>query len=437
MPKKIAIVGGGVTGLAAAFTLERHTDAEIDLYEAASKLGGKIGTERIGDLLIETGPDCFFARKPGVKEFVCELGLEDELIEPVQKEFSILSHGKLHRVPSGLASFTGLRPEAIDEATFLSEEAKERVKEESRQLVGGGEDESITSFFTRRFGPDFTRLLAEPLLAGTHGGDPARLSMKALYPAYIELERRQGSLSGVAGSTPGGQGSATFLSFRNGMQTLIDALVGGLGRTRLHLEHALDSVEELEGDRVLLAVPANRAAPLIARRSPGVAILIAAIEHRSSAVVTLSLARTSVKHPMDGTGFLIPPSEPSAVTGATWSSSKWTNRAPVDAVLIRVFLGGDRSALLKRSDPELVREALDGISGVMGIHDVPSEVRVVRWIDALPQYELGHLDRIAAIEAALEFDPTLVIAGTSYRGVGIPDCLRQGREAASKLMETL
>lgn len=417
MPKRIAIVGGGITGLAAAYRLERLTDAEINLYEAADRVGGKLHTGHFGDLLVEFGPDCFFCRKPGTREWISELGLDDDLIEPRQSEFSLLVNGALHRVPAGLVTFSHASPEALQRADFLSDAAKARALEEPSQPIGTGEDESIRSFFTRRFGEEFSRVVAETLLAGTHGGDPDRLSMKALFPAYFDLERSQGALGGAARPSVSGP---SFLSFRGGMQTLVGGLVRGLQRTRIHLRYPIRSLDELAADRVLVAIPANVAAACVGGK---VGESLKAIEHRSSTIVTLSFPHDRLTRELSGTGFLVPPSEEGAVTGATWSSEKWSGRAH-DAALLRVFLRGD-------AEPEAWRS----VAPLIGVSGEPTFQRVTRWRNAQPQYEVGHLGRIAAIESQLP--PHLWLAGTSYRGVGVPDCLRQGRDAAQSITETL
>ncbi len=414
-------MGGGITGLAAAYELERRSDAEIDLYEASPRLGGKLRTDAEGGLLVEAGPDCFFARKPGVLELVRELGLEPEIVEPRAKEFRMLVGGALHRVPAGLVTLNGVRPEAVAEAAFLSDEGKARALRESEQPVGTERDESIRSFFTRRFGPEFSRLVAEPLLAGTHSGDPDRLSMRALFPAYLEWERRvrpsDKEHDGLETIATKEESSATFLSFRGGMQALVDALVRSLARTRVHLDAGLEAMPD--ADRTLVALPANRAAVLL----PGVGL--ERIGHRSSTILTLAFRREDVGSPLEGTGFLVPPTEPFPVTGATWSSAKWPLRAPEDTILMRLFMRGD-------GEPSA---ALDAIKRLLGISGEPLFSRVDRWKDAQPQYEVGHLDLVAAIESRLP--EGVAIAGTSLRGVGIPDCLRQGREAARRIAEAL
>ncbi|RYG15894.1 protoporphyrinogen oxidase, partial [bacterium] len=330
VPKRVAIVGGGVTGLAAAFELERASDAEIDLYEAAPRLGGKLGTERISDLVVETGPDALFARKPGLMETLDDLGLTDEIIEPKEREFMMYVRGRLHRVPAGLVTLNAVRPESIQAADFLSPEGKARALAEPEQPIGTAEDESIRSFFERRFGGEFTRLVAEPLLAGTHGGEGDRLSMRALFPAYLQWERRR--VQNPTPTPPQGEGAPgpTFVSFRSGMQTLVDALATSLKRTRVHLSTKLDTLPE--ADHVLVAIPANHAASLL----PNVGL--ETIPTRSSAIATFAFPRASIGHPLDGTGFLIPSGEGLPITGATWSSAKWPGRAPEDTVLMRIFM---------------------------------------------------------------------------------------------------
>lgn len=409
--KRVAIVGGGITGLMAAHDLERSTDAEIDLYEAGPRLGGKLRTERIGDLLVEQGPDSLFVRKPGLKEILCDLELESELVSPKRREFMMLVGGRLHRVPAGLVTLNAVQPEAVESADFLSPEGKRRTLREPEPRRETEGDESIRSFFERRFGQEFTRLVAEPLLAGTHGGDADRLSMQALYPAYL-------GGTGVppmrATGVPPVKEEPTFVSFENGMQTLVARLAERLRRTRIHLDTA---VRELpSADRVLVALPSPQAAKLL----PNVGL--EALTTRSSAIATFAFPRNAVGHPLDGTGFLVPASENFPLTGATWSSEKWPGRAPDDIVLLRVFM---RAAA----------DALSPIKSLLQIEGDPLHADLVCWTDALPQYEVGHLDRIREIETRLPSYVTL--AGTSYRGVGVPDCLRQGRDAARAIANSL
>lgn len=420
--KRIAIVGGGITGLATAYRLERLTNASIDLYEADSRLGGKLQTEQTDGFIIESGPDCFFARKPGAMELVAEFGMEDQLIEPLEKQFMMLVNGKLHHVPGGLVTFTQGLPNAVSEATFLSAKCKARVGEEVIQPKAEREDESIRSFFTRRFGEEFSRLVAEPLLAGTHGGDPDLLSMRALYPGYFNLERKHGSLSaGMQNRTlkdPAETRKSSFLSFKDGMQTIVDALSSRLSRTRIHLENRVNQLPD--ADRVVVATPSTTTKSLL----PGIGL--EQIKYRSSTIFTVAFRRDNIDHPMDGTGFLVPPQEASAISGATWSSQKWAGRAPDGLVLMRLFL---------REECPSEAAALKSVVQLLGINGSPLFTQSQRWQDALPQYEVGHLNLIDSIEKRLP--PNVFIAGTSYRGVGVPDCLRQGHDIALRIAESL
>lgn len=419
---RIAIVGGGITGLVAALTLEKETDAEIDLYEASDRLGGKISTRQVGELTVEGGPDCFFALKPGTMDLVHELGLESELIEPKRREFAMLVHGQIHRVPAGLVSLANVDVEAVRETPFLSEEAKARVSH-PEPLGDSDGDESIRGFFTRRYGVEFSRLVAEPLLAGTHGGNAETLSMRALYPVYLR----------PPAVTPRPTG-ATFLSFRNGMQTLIDGVAGALKRTRTHLSHPVSSLTELGADRILVALPAPAAANLLEPLSKEGSGLMREIPHRSSAIVSLTYPREAIRDALAYTGFLVPEGEHPDITGATWSSVKWPSRAPEDTVLIRIFMR-DRS--LDLADDATIEIAHGAISSLLGISSAPEFRNVVRWRNALPQYELGHLERMERLDAAMSQTPDVYLAGTSYRGVGVPDCIRQGREVAHRIANEL
>lgn len=419
---RVVIVGGGVTGLAAAYELEKLTGAEIQIYEASDRLGGKLRTDLLGDLVVEAGPDCFFALKPEVMGLVRELGKEDQLVTPKQREFAMLVDGQLHNVPNGLVSLTAANPEAVSEATFLSEECKARVLDEPNQPAKRSHnDESIRSFFDRRFGVEFTRLVVEPLLAGTHGGDPDKLSIQALYPAYPKLEAQQGYVTSPAPISQAPK-RPTFYSFQNGMQDLIYMLAAALERTQIHLNRRVQRLSEIEADQILLAIPAPQASALLPNSSR-----LQKIPHTTTSIATFAFRREDIHREMRNTGFLVPPSTDFPITGATWSSEKWPERAPEHTVLLRVF---GRGVLEIATARETIQKLLD-------IRSEPTYQRVDLWQDAQPQYNVGHLDLLAEIDEAIRVFPRVTLAGTSYRGVGIPDCLRQGREAATKIAERL
>jgi oxygen-dependent protoporphyrinogen oxidase len=463
---RVVVVGGGITGLAAAYTLDREGDCEVVLLEAESRLGGKIGTRTVpcngSELVIEEGADSLFTRKPWALDLADELGLEEELVEPQAKEFSMLIGGKLQRVPGGLVTLTYSEPDAVAEACFLSDEAKQAVLDESLAPMGEGSDESIASFFRRRFGEEFSRLVAEPLLAGTHGGSPETLSMAALYPGYFDLEREFGSLAGgmavrrmrqATTPEPAGNRRGSFLSFRNGMGSFIEALAGNLGRTQVELNTAVSEIAAIaassgealsvaaedgrrwSAEHVILAAPSFVAAPMLESSAPEAAKLLAEIKHASGAIVTLAYRRDSIPGRLDGTGFLVPYNEDFPVTGGTWSSVKWPGRAPSDTILVRLFLGRHGGLDVENSPEDTIidtaRVAFERLTLPI---ERPFFQTMKRWMHSLPQYEVGHLERLDGIDAALTPLRGLHLAGTSYRGVGIPDCVRQGREAARSVL---
>jgi oxygen-dependent protoporphyrinogen oxidase len=398
------IVGGGVTGLVAAHDLERLSNADITLYEASTRLGGKLETDQIDGFLVERGPDCFFRPKGGVMDLVCDLGLEEEIVAPCQTSFAMLIGGCLHAVPRELLNLRDVSPFSFGSFPPLS-----NIDAKPQPPSHTAHDTSIRAFFTHRYGSEFSRMIAEPLLAGTHGGDANLLSMRALYPAFLD-----------PASIPAGQDRGpTFLSFRNGMQTFVDALAKSLARTRVLLGSPFD---EAEADHFLFTVPST-ASHCFASLAPEAAELAGKIPHRSSTIVTCAYSRDQIGKPIDLTGFLVPEGEHDVLAGATFSSEKWPGRAPDGTVLLRAFL---------RADTE---KAEDSLQELLEISGVPMWKHTSHWEKALPQYEIGHLDLVDSVERALP--ENVHLAGTSYRGVGVPDCIRQGREAARRIAQKL
>lgn len=452
---KVLIVGGGITGLTLAYTLEKHSDFEITILEGSNRTGGKIETAcprlvDFPDLIVEQGPDSVFARKPWALDLARELGLNDQIITPKQHEFSMLKAGKLHRMPAGL-TLTYSRPAAVDEVSFLSAEGKDRAKIEDQIPRGTGADESIASFFRRRFGDEFAQWVVEPLMAGTHGGLPEQLGMKALYGAYLEREQAVGSLTGGT-DAPSAPGSATFVSFATGMEALPLAVGASLKRTRIKMPEKAQSVlrngqgwevraesgQGYQADVVVLAVPSCSAAALVRSESEELHDLLGSVDHASAAVVTLIYDAVCFKSPLEGTGFLVPFTESYPVTGGTWTSTKWPNRAPDELVLVRLFLGRTGQLDVKtETDEQLIERAqvaFEQLTQLSGSY--PRFKQINRWHDALPIYEVGHVEKVDRIEASAEARGGLLVTGTSYRGVGIPDCVRQAQETARKIIET-
>ncbi len=454
--KRVVIVGGGIAGLSAAYYLRKATQVDVTVLESSERFGGKIGTDRSGPYLIEQGPDSLFTAKPSAVDLAIELGMEGELIEPLQHDFSILVNGKLFHVPRPLASLMPGAATALEKAEFFGAATKRRILRERDAPIGNGRDESIASFFRRRFGRKFSSLLAEPLLAGIHGGDPERLSMKALYPTYLGLEQKRGSLTGDQSPDSGepkamsGRG-AGFVSLREGMESLVDRLRENLDgvhlisgveanrieRTESGLRIHADAIAPLEADFVILAVPAYVASCLLRDTARGASEKLIEIRHTSTAVATLAYPMSALPKEPRGNGFLVPYTETCDLTGSTWSSNKWASRAPDGTLLIRCFLGRDGGLDVDEfTDDQLIAKAAKAIETILGAREEPSFRTIKRWTKAMPQKVVGHTELLAEIEAGLAGLPVTLI-GASYRSSGIPDCVRDGREAAERIINEL
>lgn len=462
------IVGGGITGLATAYYLERLAERQgatiqITLVERDRRLGGKVGTETVNGYLLDTGPDSFLAQKPWAVALCRELGMGDEVIAPLARKFYMLHEGKLHSVPHELVALIPSKPEALWKASFLSLQAKTRASMEGlipaqRDL----EDESLSSFMRRRFGEEFAVRFAEPLMGGVHAGHPERMSMRSIYPMYWEMERNKGSITRAimerraAAMANGGSAtpSSPFVALRRGMASLIERIHAHLASTRILLS---TSVEELapigdhrmraslsqgpsiEADIVALAAPAFDAADLLRPLAPEAAELLAQVPYASTAVVSLAYREDQLARPLDGTGFLVPRTEKSAITGCTWSSRKWEGRAPEGMALMRAFIGyaGEDRIVEESSEDQLARLAHDHLARLLEIRGDPEFARVTRWLRAMPQYEVGHQARLEALAEAVRDLPAVLLIGSAYRGVGVPDCVRQGKEAAEQILRRI
>ena len=449
---RIIIIGGGIAGLSAAYDACQDGKHQVTLIESSDRLGGKIITRYENDLVVEGGPDSVFTTKPWAVDLMVELGLESELEEPIGAGFSVLVGGKLHVVPRALASLMPSASTALESIGFLGATARKRILSEKVVEKGSGEDETIASFFRRRFGNRFSKTLAEPLLAGIHAGSADKLSMKALYPSYIGLEQKHGSLSAVSSAAPAIGAPSTshrkpgFITLDGGLQRLVDVLVERLKSVDIRLNTLVEQIERnedgsfrvnanevLECDALIFAIPGYAAAPILSGIAPGAFEPLMGIRHGSTAVASFCYASSSFKNELHGNGFLVPADEPSSITGCTFSSLKWKHRAPDGSVLLRAFMGQDGGLNVDDySDDQLLKMAVADFGKHLKVKAEPYYTRVDRWTKAMPQYEVGHTDRMDVIENAVGEMPIL-FAGCSYRGTGIPDCIRQGREAARSL----
>lgn len=443
----IAIVGGGIAGLSAAYELQQR-GLQVRVFEASPRAGGVIVTERFDGWVIDGGPDSLLVQKPAAVALCRELGIEDRLHPTLTPRTSyVLRDGRLHPLVEG--SFLGfpLSASAMARSTLFTWPGKIRMGLEvlmPRRSTDG--DESLGDFVRRRFGREARQYLAEPLLAGIHAGDVDRLSVNALFPRLVEAERRTGSVIRAFRAlrvtpSPGG----AFVSLPGGIEELVERLLATLvpGTVVLSaqvtdLRHAgtfvLDgSAGPVRAHAVILAVPAHVASGLLRSVGTGLAGLCDRIPYASTATVALGYRREQIDHPLRGTGFVVPRAERCPLLAGTWVSSKWPGRAPEGHVLLRGFLGGGRDPhRLDRPDSELVDTVRDTLAGLLRISGAPLFDRLYRWTRQSPQYEVGHLGRVAAIERELASVPGLFVTGSGFRAIGIPDCIADGRAAAGR-----
>jgi protoporphyrinogen/coproporphyrinogen III oxidase len=446
----IAIIGGGITGLAAAYELARQGAAFV-LLESASQPGGLIRTERADGFTLDAGPDSLLVQKPAAIQLCEELGLGPRLISttPPRTAF-VLKRGRLHALPSpsvlGLPTSLG----AVARYDLLDWTARARLALEPMMPRQDRADESVASFFRRRFGRAAVDLIAEPLLGGIHAGDVEARSMLSLFPWLVEAERMAGGvLRNLAARTPPASGGP-FRALRAGMGELVDALVAALppGSVRAHatvarLEKATASWrvtaagEVVDAAAVIVTTPAHAAVRLVAPVDDHAARLWSAVPYVSTACVALGWRRSDVAHPLAGSGFVVARRyNRLRITACTWVSSKWEGRAPPDHVLLRAFIGGAHDPrAVDLEDEALAAIAVRDVSTTLDITTPPMLVRVFRARNAGAQHTVGHRERTAELSARLRALPGLFAAGSGFEAIGIPDCIRHGRLTAAAAAE--
>lgn len=461
--KHVAIVGGGIAGMAAAFALQRKAresgqPLQVTLLESSQRLGGKIVTHRQDGFVLEGGPDSFITQKPWGLELCRELGIEDELIPCNEAEQAVyLVHkNRLERMPTGFRLVAPTRWGPFLSSPLLSARGKLRVAADLFLPVRReSSDESIASFLRRRFGAEAMEALGGPMMAGIYVADPERLSLRATFPMFLELERKHRSvIRGLVRARKAAAGRPKappmFMSFRDGMQTLVDRLesrldgeirrgiaVRGLSLEKERWSIRVENAEPISADAVILALPPGGAADLLAEHDAELAARLRAIRCVSSAVLSLGFRAEDVpaSRPLDGFGFVAPKREARSILACTWSSTKFPGRAPSGCVLLRAFVGGAMqesvAALPEKEIEGLVREEL---AALMGIRAEPIAKQLTRWPCGNPQYDVGHLDRMTELEKRVEALPGLALAGGAYRGIGIPDCVHSARCATDSVM---
>jgi oxygen-dependent protoporphyrinogen oxidase len=444
----VAVVGGGIAGLAAAYELGLR-GLGVQVLEATERAGGVIGTERLDGWVIDAGPDALLSQKPAGVGLCSELGIAGRLLPTCPPRTAyVLREGVLRPLGEGSVLGFPVGLGALARSRLFTWRGKVRMACEVVVPRADRDDESIGSFVGRRFGVEARDYLAEPLLAGIHAGDVDRLSMRALFPRLVEAERQSGSvlraLRGQPSRAPASPQGA-FVSFPGGTGELVEALVSALPAGTVRLSERVTDLRragvftlESPGSTmcaraVILSVPAYAAAGLLRGVDTALAALCDAVPYASTATVALGYRRSQIRHPLDGSGFVVPRVERSPLLAATWVSSKWPGRAPEGCALVRGFLGGGRDPhCLERTDEELLDVARQALTEVLGIEGDPILTRVFRYTRQSPQYEVGHLDRVARIEQRLAAVPGVFLAGSGFRAIGIPDCIADARAVAAR-----
>lgn len=457
--KPVVIVGGGISGLTAAWRL-KCAKMSFVVLESSDRWGGKIRTEQIDGYTLEMGADAFLLRKPWARRLASELDLDDrvQLVNRPPVSTYVLHRGRPVPLPDGLALLVPSKWRPFLLSPLFTPWGKARVALEQwlppRQSRS---DETLARFITRRFGREMLDKVAEPMLAGVFNGEAERQSMLATFPQFPALEREHGSLiRGIRAKRAEGDLSSAppFFSFRTGAREIVNALVKRLADStvptmRLNtaiaritrnddgdFSVALRSGKAIDASAAVLTTGANIAATIIADLAPLAARTLGEIRYTGIGSAYVAYRRKDVPHSLDGYGLVIPSRARRQIDGMTWASTKWTDRAPDDDVLIRIFFGGPHTrSMIAASNEDLRRIVLTELKSILHIRAEPLLWHVHRWHDAYPQYDLGHLERVSRIHQ--ELPPGVVVAGNAYGGIGVPDCIRQAGEAAQKIIRHL
>jgi oxygen-dependent protoporphyrinogen oxidase len=448
--KRVVVLGGGISGLVAAYALVKRGRVNVTVLEAGKTLGGKVRTETVEGQVVETGPDSFITTKPEMLELVRELGLGGDLISTgADGGVSVLLGGRLVPMPAGLNLIapTQVLPFAFS-PLFTAGAKLYMALEPFRRSRRDGVDESLADFTRRRLGPEALERLVGPMLAGIYAGDPERLSVRSTFPQLLEMEKKGGLVKsmwlGGAAAKPHA-GLTTFMTLKGGLSQVISALRARLGPATVRTDCPSQSIRRRGGeweivtpnavvtaDAVISALPASALADCVEGLDPELSMRLREIPFSSTATSTLIYDEKDLPRHPRGFGFLAARGEGLTVNAATYSCSKFPARAVAGRVAIRAFVGGagreeDAEGAITRLESRVCAD-LDKVLGLKGAE--PRAQRTTRWIKANPQYEVGHSRRLDRLGSCLKSHHGLILAGASYGGVGLPDCVRSGRRAA-------
>jgi oxygen-dependent protoporphyrinogen oxidase len=465
--KRVAIIGSGVSACACGVAL-REKGVDFTIFEKESVPGGKLITEKLDGFLVEGGPDSFLPEKYWTVDLIKKVGLEDELLctNDLFKGTYICSGGRLHRLPEGVMLMVPTMIMPLLKSSLISWHGKIRMGLEfflppKKDAL----DESLAQFVTRRLGRECLEKIAEPLVAGIHTSNPDNMSILAVFPRFVDMERKHGSLirgmlaalKKVPPPDPAKKRMTYFMSLKGGMQQLTDTCIALIGKERLRTGTQINRVLKtrngyrllLNGrngqgelfderaelfDEVVLTTPAYVTSELVSDLDTELSQRLSAMEWSSTATISIAFKKQDIKVKLPGFGFIVPKIENRRINATSWSSIKWSFRAPDDDLLLRSFVGGGHhEELVFEDDMKLVSIVLDELRSIAGIDAKPVFSKVCRWVKGMPKYTVGHLERLAKIDELTVRHPGLHLIGCSYRGIGIGDCVRSGFDAAARI----
>lgn len=463
LTKRIAIIGGGITGLAAACKLEKAVKAgeqiQYDLYEASDRLGGKIKTENRDGFVIERGPDSFLARKQSMSRLAKEIGMEEELLANDTGQAYILKGSTLHPIPKGavMGIPTQLKPFMQTGLVSLSGKLAATKDLIIPPVTEPDEDLSLGHFFRKRLGDEVVDYLIEPLLSGIYAGDLDRLSLRATFPHFQKMEQEHRSLiRGISKQRAANKQTTTnkktgmFLSFKQGLESFIKGIEAYLQYGTIYKKTVIKKIAKIDSgyqiqsgketkryDAIIVATPANVTAKLFA--ADDLFSYLTNMKATSVATIAMAFKEDKVTLPYDGTGFVVSKNGDHIITACTWTHKKWKHTAPKGYALLRAYVGRpDDAEIVDQADDEIIKAALDDLKTIITIEGEPEFSYVTRWKEAMPQYEVGHSFKIEKLlEDVKKQYPGVYLAGGAYKGIGLPDCIDQGEKAAHDALQFL
>ncbi|MBS1954063.1 MAG: protoporphyrinogen oxidase [Cyanobacteria bacterium SZAS-4] len=455
---KIVIVGSGISGLATAYSiLQTDATADLTILEAGQRVGGIISTRSENGCVIEEGPDSFLTTKPWALDLCRSLNLENQILQTNEsnRRAFIALQGQLQPLPEGFMLLAPTKFYPFLDSKILSAGGKimgllEAFKPPSDAVI----DETLKSFALRRFGQEMFEKIVQPMVGGIYTGDPEKLSALATVPQFVEMERKYGSIGramlnkSLVKSSDSGARYSAFVTLNAGLKTLTDALADSIGRARIKFACPVQELlqigqqwklktrngNDFDADIVVLATPAKASSSILHTIDPELSAAFASVEHSSSVVLNMLFNTDDIGHPLDGFGFVVPELERRSIIACSFSSTKFKGRAPHNKVLMRAFLGGIlHPDVFVYSDGDLIQSTLRDLRHYLKITNYPQNVWIRRWPNAMPQYNVGHLQLVERIKDGFARRERLIWAGSALTGVGIPDCVRAGFEAAEQV----